>query len=591
MSNYGSNSSRENNGHTFASPMISTSSQSFQSIPAWKQKIVTQLNHRNHQQTNTFSDLVRLCAELLKRERTLQDRNAIYEKEIVALRNEKRGDKSSTGGQKDNSSVVPRGGKNIEELESKMYKMQEDLTMSYKRNAETASQMLSLTDRNKNLQDELLSKDIELERVRSMLTTGDENYKRLESVIEEKSTITKILTDELSALQSEFLHNESKVSKLEQENSELIERWIRKKNEEASKMNEANDFYHKMVEQREHQFVHVKNDEISLSNISTIDVDEEIEKSLNIDRQIPTTSLMPCKSRKKWLAHQSEVYCLAFNSNGQMFASGSSDKSVKLWDTFSCTHKTTLLGASQSIMSVEFSPNDEHILGTSNDNSARLWNVELGRPRHTLTGHIGKVYTGRFIHGSDKVVTGSHDRTIKVWDLQKGYCNRTIFCFSSCNDLVTMSGGSMVVSGHVDHSVRFWDPNSGDTVHLLSSVHEGQITSISQSVDPHQILTNSRDHTLKIIDIRTYDTVRTFKDQDYRNGLNWTRASWSPDGKYIASGSIDGSVCVWNALSGKTEKILTKVHNTGSSICSVAWSPTGYAFVSGDKDKNIVQWE
>ncbi|EFA82370.1 autophagy protein 16 [Heterostelium album PN500] len=580
---------QNNNGYT--APIISTASQSFNSIASWKQSIVNQLNQRNTVQTNAFSEIIKVYNDLMKRERQLQERNTIYEKEILALRNEKRGEKGASTSSSSSGSVSNRG-KTIEELENKIYKLQEDLTLSYKTSADNASSLLSLNDKNKDLQNEMVSKEIELERVRSMLTSSEDSYKRLEAIIEEKTTVTQILKDELSALQSEFLHNESKVIKLEQENSELLERWIRKKNEEASKMNEANDFYHKMVEQRE-QFVHIKNDDININNISTMDVDAEIQNGRNLlDKQLNmTSSLLPSKSRKKFAAHQSEVYCLAFNSNGQMFASGSSDKSVKLWDALSCTHKTTLLGASQSIMSVNFSPNDEHILGTSNDNSARLWNVELGRPRHTLTGHIGKVYTGKFMLGSDKVVTGSHDRTIKLWDLQKGYCNRTIFCFSSCNDLVTLNTGSLIASGHVDHSVRFWDCNSGESVRVLEAIHEGQITSICQSLDPNLILTNSRDHTLKIIDVRTYLTLKTFKDQDYRNGLNWSRASWSPDGKYVAAGSIDGSICVWNALSGKTEKIISKVHNIGSSICCCAWSPLGYSFISGDKDKNIVQWE
>ncbi|EGG15547.1 autophagy protein 16 [Cavenderia fasciculata] len=577
---------------TFYSSVISTASQSFHSITPWKQSIVLQLNHRNNIQTNAMAEVVKNYHDLLKRQRSLVDLNQIYEKEIVTLRNEKRGDKGSSNNQSTNNSSVGGSmsrGKTIEELENKIYKLQEDLTSSYKRSADNASSLLSLTDKNKDLQNELISKDIELEKVRHILNGSEDNYKKLEYVIEEKTTVTQILKDELSALQAEFLHNESKVIKLEQENGELLERWIRKKNEEASKMNEANDFYHRMVEQREN---FKSSDEfININNIPNQEVRLDLSGLSLMEKQGAPQSMLPSKSRKKWVAHNSEVYCLAYNSTGHLFASGSSDKSVKLWDAFSGNHKTTLLGASQSIMAVQFSPNDEHILGTSNDNSARLWNVELGRPRHTLTGHIGKVYTGKFFAGSDKVATGSHDRTIKLWDLQKGYCNRTIFCFSSCNDLLPLSGGSTIVSGHVDHSIRFWDSNTGEPIHVLTGVHEGQVTSISQSLDPFTILTNSRDHTLKLIDVRTYETIRTFKDQDYRNGLNWTRAAWSPDSAYIASGSIDGSVCVWNAHTGKTEKIITKIHNTGSSVCSVVWSPLGNSFLSGDKDKNIVLWD
>lgn len=92
-----------------------------------------------------------------------------------------------------------------------------------------------------------------------------------------------------------------------------------------------------------------------------------------------------------------------------------------------------------------------------------------------------------------KALTGSHDRTLKIWDLQKGYCLRTIFCYSSCNDLgIARDGsfifllpplsdeqGSLVISGHLDHHLRFWDVRNGELVHEMLNLHQGQITSVS----------------------------------------------------------------------------------------------------------------
>ncbi|KAM9981122.1 hypothetical protein ACTFIY_003438 [Dictyostelium cf. discoideum] len=593
------------NNNQFYSPIISTSAQSFNSIVEWKRDIIRQLNDRNQNQTNNYSEFMRIYTDLLKRERTLNDRTLLYEKEIVSLRNEKKIQQPPSGSSKMDSSslsssssmnrVMGGMGSTIEEMEQKLFKLQEDLTNSYKRNADNASSILLLNDKNKDLQNELMSKEIEIERIRSTIQQDLDSIKRLEMVVIEKENVSQIIRDELSSLQTEFLHNESKVVKLEQENSSLVERWLRKKNEEASKMNEANDFYQKMVEQRDNtpaKAVTQLSESISNLVVKLPDAND-VPIPIVLERGVfSSEAMLPSKAKKRWTGHNSEIYCMAFNSIGNLLATGGGDKCVKVWDVISGQQKSTLLGASQSIVSVSFSPNDESILGTSNDNSARLWNTELGRSRHTLTGHIGKVYTGKFIN-SNRVVTGSHDRTIKLWDLQKGYCTRTIFCFSSCNDLVILGGsGTHLASGHVDHSVRFWDSNAGEPTQVLSSIHEGQITSITNSpTNTNQILTNSRDHTLKIIDIRTFDTIRTFKDPEYRNGLNWTKASWSPDGRFIASGSIDGSICIWDATNGKTVKVLTKVHNNGSSVCCCSWSPLANIFISADKDKNIIQWE
>ena len=106
--------------------------------------------------------------------------------------------------------------------------------------------------------------------------------------------------------------------------------------------------------------------------------------------------------------------------------------------------------------------------------------LSLTDAQHTLTGHIGKVYAAEFTGDAAKVVSGSHDRSIKIWDLSRGYCTKTIFCFSSCNDLALASESSMVCSGHYDGSVRLWDMN-GECAHVLDRLHAKQITCVRKS--------------------------------------------------------------------------------------------------------------
>lgn len=93
----------------------------------------------------------------------------------------------------------------------------------------------------------------------------------------------------------------------------------------------------------------------------------------------------------------------------------------------------------------------------------------------------------------------------------KGYCIRTIICYSSCNSLCSTSDGRLIVSGHFDHQLRFWDTKTGDCGKELSDIHTGQITSVCLSPDGKYVLTNSRDNTLKIVDTRTWEVVTTFR--------------------------------------------------------------------------------
>jgi autophagy-related protein 16 len=54
----------------------------------------------------------------------------------------------------------------------------------------------------------------------------------------EQSTIIQVLKEEMQALQLELLETEERAKELEEDNKMLLERWLKKVNEDASKMNE-----------------------------------------------------------------------------------------------------------------------------------------------------------------------------------------------------------------------------------------------------------------------------------------------------------------------------------------------------------------
>jgi len=291
------------------------------------------------------------------------------------------------------------------------------------------------------------------------------------------------------------------------------------------------------------------------------------------------------RSVKRTIKLTGEVNSIGFSSNGALIAVGGTDKILRLYDTTTGSLRAGLNGAERTIMSVDFSNTDELVLGSSNDNAVRVWSVPMQRIRHSLLGHTQKVYAAKFTFDSQKVVTGSHDRTVKVWDLNRGFCLKTIFCFSSCNDIALSRDNGIGISGHVDNRLRFWDLKTGDCIQDLGGIHDGQITSVEISPDGWSILTNSRDNTLKIIDIRTYDIVQTFSNQSYKNGLNWTRSCFSPDGGHVATGSLDGNIFIWRE-NGQLETTLKKTHENTVSSC--VWSYTQLA--SCDKSGTVVLW-
>ncbi|KAI8987983.1 WD40-repeat-containing domain protein [Mycotypha africana] len=372
---------------------------------------------------------------------------------------------------------------------------------------------------------------------------------------------------------------EDKIKRLTTENEQLVQRWINKMNEEAEKMNEATQFYESALEQARSTI-----DKQKLSKKQLKD-DQSSGKTPNMPNYPLTRIVPPEKASKKVNAHDTEIHCIAVSSTGSIFATGGADKKVRLFDAKTGHSLHSLSGALQTITSIAFNITDDLVLGTCTDNATRLWSLSTHRLKQTLTGHIGKVYAAKFTADSKKVLSGSHDRTLKVWDLQKGYNIRTIFTFSSCNDLCLMDpDGQTVISGHLDNTIRLWDTCSGTGIKELTGIHNGQITSVCMSPDGVSLLSSSRDNTLKIIDVRTYEVLKSFQADSYKNGVNWARSTFSPDGRYVAAGSADGAVYIWNTRTGNLEKT---VADHSSVVCGVAWNPSGEHLYSAEKNKIV----
>lgn len=70
-----------------------------------------------------------------------------------------------------------------------------------------------------------------------------------------------------------------------------------------------------------------------------------------------------------------------------------------------------------------------------------------------------------------------------------------------------------------------------------------------------------------------------------------TTVAISPDGRYVAAGSLDRSVRVWDSSSGYLVQRLEGAEGHRDSVYSVAFSPTGRELVSGSLDKTIKMWE
>ena len=106
---------------------------------------------------------------------------------------------------------------------------------------------------------------------------------------------------------------------------------------------------------------------------------------------------------------------MAFSADGKLLASGSSDKTIRLWDTQ--THEQlAVIPLGSIVYGVAFSPDGTRLAAGCRDNTVRLFDVASRQEVAELRGHTDYVHAVAWSPDGTRLVSGSGDFTVRVWD-------------------------------------------------------------------------------------------------------------------------------------------------------------------------------
>ncbi|KAK6291620.1 hypothetical protein J4Q44_G00374040, partial [Coregonus suidteri] len=152
--------------------------------------------------------------------------------------------------------------------------------------------------------------------------------------------------------------------------------------------------------------------------------------------------------------------------SGNMVISGSTDRTLKVWDAESGECVYTLYGHTSTFDGV-------YVVSGSLDTSIRVWDVETGGCVHTLTGH--QSLTSGMELKNNILVSGNADSTVRVWDIRTGQCLHTLQGPHKHQSAVTclQFSRSLVVSSSDDGTVKLWSLATGEWLRDLVALQSG----------------------------------------------------------------------------------------------------------------------
>ncbi|XP_074593155.1 WD repeat-containing protein 47-like isoform X4 [Brevipalpus obovatus] len=269
----------------------------------------------------------------------------------------------------------------------------------------------------------------------------------------------------------------------------------------------------------------------------------------------------PVTILKKQNHHRGSIYCIGWNPSGDLIATGSNDKSVRMmrFDADKCdfigpeVELSMHDGTVRDVCFMEDLTNGSNLLISAGAGDCRIYvtDCETATPFHSLSGHKGPILT------------------MHTW------------------------GGAMFVTGSTDRTTRFWDLRSRDCVNMVAapptagSVHGTSVTAVCVDPSGRLLVSGHEDSNVMLYDIRGNRMIQTIRPH-----LSEVRSiRFSPKAYYMLTGGYDNKVVLTDLQGDLTQPVPSiVVAEHKDKVIQARWHPTDFTFISTSADRSAVLW-
>ncbi|XP_041095472.1 telomerase protein component 1 isoform X2 [Polyodon spathula] len=292
------------------------------------------------------------------------------------------------------------------------------------------------------------------------------------------------------------------------------------------------------------------------------------------------------------LPHSYPLNCVTFHPEGQLIATGSWDRSIRIWNWLSAQIVATLSGHSASVRSLCFAPSGVSLASGSLDGEVRLWSVPATVCLDSFRAHQGSTAALRFIQKGALLLSTGGDSTVRLWSGSLGQLTRRLGPSHSPALSVALRGDYVAIGYH-SNGIRIYNTLSGElcwqsedpkvSVWCLSWLHQGTV-----------LVSGSNDRLLRVWRREEGEGWR-MSCQHLLKHHGGAILALACSQKLLASSSDDFSVALWSVeeLNGHLRDVapvaVLRGHSAG--VTCLSFSSDGRELLSGSKDRSLVLWD